>query len=176
MDGASLGKGAWPFSAEMAKLEVPINLPTDTISAVRLGSLLLSTPPINHIDKSQNGDTLPGKRTERDINFTVMLPSLQLENIPCCFGRGAGPPRRERISQNQANLLKKLGYASRESKLPQDTPPPLSKGPLESSLFTFTGAANEEASERRTPTASRGHNPGQRHPCFNACKKQMFLP
>lgn len=33
MDGASLGKGAWPFSTEMAKPEVPINLPTDTISA-----------------------------------------------------------------------------------------------------------------------------------------------
>lgn len=39
-------------------------------------------------------------------------------------------------------------------------------GPLESSLFAFTGAANEEASERGTPTASARPRPRPVPPVF----------
>lgn len=56
MDGASLGKEAWPFSAEMAKPEVPINLPTDTISAVRYRGLCVGaqgiTEALSHLQTS----------------------------------------------------------------------------------------------------------------------------
>lgn len=43
---------------------------------LKQGSLLLLAPPINHNDKSQKGNILPGKRTGRDINFTVVPFSL----------------------------------------------------------------------------------------------------
>lgn len=54
MDEASLGKGAWPFSAEMAKPEVPINLPTDTISAVRNRGLRVGAQEITELSVAQS--------------------------------------------------------------------------------------------------------------------------
>ncbi|TSO67470.1 hypothetical protein Baya_10197 [Bagarius yarrelli] len=54
MDGASLGKGAWPFSAEKAKLEVPINLPTDTISAVMYRAQNVGAHEITELSMDQS--------------------------------------------------------------------------------------------------------------------------
>lgn len=54
MDGASLGKGAWPFSVEMAKPEVPINLPTDTITALRYRELHVGAQGITELSMAQS--------------------------------------------------------------------------------------------------------------------------